>query len=111
MSKRDAPERDGREHTFDELRDAPTDERDSFTVRIRADGPDFLLELLRAVEHVLRPLAPYNLRKRGVLHECGNLRRPGGQSTSEGVRTGTHLSRERERRLVESLLLGVPDVG
>ncbi len=74
MSKRDAQERNGWGHTFYELRDALADERDSFTVRIRADGPDFLLQLLRAVEHVLRPLSPYKLRKWRVLHERGNLR-------------------------------------
>ena len=35
---------------------------------------------------------------------------PGGQCSSIRVRTGTHLSGERERRLVESLLLRVANV-
>ena len=34
-----------------------------------------------------------------------------GRVGETGMGTGTHLSGERERRLVEPLLLGVPDIG
>ena len=62
--------------TLNEVCDALADERDSFTVRVRAYGPDLLLQLLRAVDHVLGPLALHEVYQRRVFHECGNLREP-----------------------------------
>ena len=63
-----------RVRTFDELGDAPANERDSFTVRVRANGPDLLLELRRTVENVLRPLVLDEFGEGWVLHERGDLR-------------------------------------
>lgn len=62
-----------KKRTFDELGHMLPNEGHALTVRVGTNRPDLRLELLRAVDDILRPLPLHELGERRVLHERGDL--------------------------------------
>ena len=95
--------------TFNELGDSFANKENALAVGVRAYRPNFFSEFCSTRQHVLGECIWGQLGELRPFHKSSDLRKILSSVNTRSL--GTHLSRESDGRLVQSLLLRVPDIG
>jgi hypothetical protein len=96
--------------TFNKLGNVLADEGNALAVRVSTDGTDLVEKLLCSRKNVFREQTRSKRNKLRPFRESSNLNE-GWEWLPSRKKNNTHLSIERDRRLIQAFLLRIPNVG